>query len=160
MRISIQDRPPATIAYFRHVGPYGNAIEQFWQEVYVPWAIANKLGPQHARFGISHDDPHFTQPGQCRYDACAEVSPDFVATGGAQIGTLPGGKFSVLPFNGTVEQLSDAWTALLFNWLPSSGYRLDKRPIFEYYPQGARYDAESGEFACELCLPVTNARTA
>lgn len=154
MKVTLIDRQPATIAYLRHLGPYGEPIAQFWQETYVPWAVMNKLGADHARYGISHDDPSITAPEQCRYDACAEVSPDFMATGSALKTTIPGGKYAVLKFKGTVEQVGKAWSALLRDWLPSSGLQLDGRPCFEYYPKGAAYDCETGQFECEICIPV------
>ena len=154
MKVALIDRHPATIAYHRHLGPYGEPIARFWQESYVPWAVMNKLGADHARYGISHDDPSITAPEQCRYDACAEVSADFMATGSALKMTLPGGKYAVLKFKGTVEQIGEAWSALLRDWLPSSGLQLDGRPCFEYYPKGAACDRETGEFECEICIPV------
>jgi AraC family transcriptional regulator len=154
VKATIIDRQPATVAYFRHLGPYGESIAKFWQETYVPWAVMNKLGADHARYGISHDDPDITAPGQCRYDACAEVSPDFMATGGALKKTIPGGKYAVLRFKGTVEQVGDAWAALLRDWLPGSGLQLDGRPCFEYYPKGAAHDGKTGEFECDICIPV------
>ena len=154
MKVALIDRQPATIAYHRHLGPYGEPIARFWQETYVPWAVMNKLGADHARYGISHDDPSITAPEQCRYDACAEVSPDFMATGSALKTTIPGGKYAVLKFKGTVDQVGKAWSALLRDWLPSSGLQLDGRPCFEYYPKGAACDSETGEFECEICIPV------
>ncbi len=154
MKVSLIDREPATVAYLRHLGPYGEPIARFWQETYVPWAIMNKLGADHARYGISYDDPSITAPEQCRYDACAEVAPDFVATGAALKATIPGGKYAVLNFKGTVEQVGEAFTALLRDWLPSSGLQLDARPCFEYYPKSAAHDYETGAFECEICIPV------
>lgn len=154
MKVTLIDRQPATVAYLRHRGPYGEPIARFWQETYVPWAVMNKLGADHARYGISHDDPSITAPEQCRYDACAEVAPDFVATGGALKTTISGGKYAVLKFRGTVEQVGEAWTTLLRDWLPSSGLQLDSRPCFEYYSKGAAYDCETGKFECEICIPV------
>lgn len=154
MQVSLVTRQPATLAGFRHLGPCGDAVARFWQATYVPWAVLNKLGPDHARYGICHDDPRTTAPEQCRYDACAEVAPDFVATGGALKTTLPGGQYAVLHFRGTVEQVGEAWAALLREWLPSSGFQLDARPCFEYYPKGAACDSGTGEFECEICVPV------
>jgi AraC family transcriptional regulator len=154
MKVTVTDRKPATIAYFRRLGPYGQGISDFWQETYVPWAVLNKLGADHARYGISHDDPGITAPDQCRYDACAEVSPDFVATGGAFKSTIPGGNYAILPFKGTVDQVGGAWSSLLQDWLPSSGLQMDDRPRFEYYPKGASYDIRTGAFECEICIPV------
>jgi len=154
VKVSLIERQPTTIAYLRHLGPYGEPIARFWQETYVPWAIMNKLGKGHARYGIAYDDPSITAPDQCRYDACAEVSPDFMATGGALKMTIPGGKYAVLNFKGTVEQVGEAWGALLRDWLPSSGLQLDARPCFEYYPKDAAFDCETEEFECEICIPV------
>lgn len=154
MNVTLVDRQPATVAYLRHLGPYGEPIAKFWQETYVPWAVMNKLGADHARYGISYDDPSITAPEQCRYDACAEVSPDFIATCGALKTTIPGGKYAVLKFKGTVKHVGTAWAALLRDWLPSSGLQLDARPCFEHYPKGASYDCETGEFSCEICIPV------
>ncbi|MCB1826600.1 MAG: AraC family transcriptional regulator [Candidatus Competibacteraceae bacterium] len=156
MKVTLIDRQPATVAYFRHLGPYGEPIARFWQETYVPWAVMNKLGDDHARYGIAHDDPSITAPEKCRYDACAEVAPDFVAMGGALKTTIPGGKYALLKFKGTVEQAEESWTALLRNWLPSSGLQLDNRPCFEYYPKGAACDGEAGVFECEICIPVVS----
>ena len=154
MKVTLIDREPATIAYLRYLGPYGEPIARFWQDTYAPWAAMNKLGADHARYGISHDDPSITAPEQCRYDACTEVSPDFLATGGALKTTIPGGKYAVLKFNGTAEQVGEAWAALLRDWLPSSGLQLDARPCFEYYPKGAVFDCATGKFECEICIPV------
>ncbi|WP_164513490.1 AraC family transcriptional regulator [Thiosocius teredinicola] len=154
MKVAIVDRQPATIAYLRHVGPYGESIARFWEDTYVPWAVANKLGADHARYGVSHDDPSITAPEQCRYDACAEIAPEFEATGGALKTTLPGGKYAVLDFRGTAGQVGAAWASLIKDWLPSSGLRLDNRPCFEYYPKGAAFDCKTGEFECEICIPV------
>lgn len=154
MNVAVINRGPAAIAYLRHIGPYGEAIAKFWQEIYEPWAVANRLGPDHARYGISYDDPGITPPEQCRYDACAEVEPDFVATGGALKSTVPGGKYAVLRFKGTVKEVGEAWTAILRDWLPTSGLQLDDRPCFEYYPKGADCDTATGAFECEICIPV------
>lgn len=154
MNVKLIDRQPATVAYLRHLGPYGEPISRFWQETYVPWAVMNRLGRDHARYGISYDDPSITAADQCRYDACAEVAPDFIATGGALKATIPGGKYAMLQFKGTVKQVGEAWTALLRDWLPSSGLQLDARPCFEYYPKGAAYDPQTGVFECEICIPV------
>ena len=153
LNVRLMDRPATTVAYLRLVGPYGPAIPAFWQQTYVPWAVRHGL-MEVARYGISHDDPGITAPDQCRYDACAEVPPDFVPSGGALKATLPAGRYAVLPFFGTSEEVGQAWAALLRDWLPESGLQLDARPSFEHYPRGARYDPASGAFECEICVPV------
>lgn len=153
MNVKLIDRQPVTVAYLRHLGPYGESISQFWQNTYYPWAVTNNL-LERPRYGISHDDPSVTAAEQCRYDACAEVSPDVVASGGAFKTIIPGGRYAVLGFKGTGEQVGEAWSALLRDWLPSSGLQLDARPCFEYYPKDAACDPQTGAFECEICIPV------
>jgi AraC family transcriptional regulator len=82
MNVKLIDRQPVTVAYLRHLGSYGEPLSLFWQNTYYPWAVTNNL-LQRPRYGISHDDPSITAAEQCRYDACAEVAPNFVASGGA-----------------------------------------------------------------------------
>jgi AraC family transcriptional regulator len=153
MNVNLIDRQPITVAYLRHLGPYGEPISQFWQQTYYPWAATNNLLGV-PRYGISHDDPSITAAAQCRYDACAEVAPDFIVSGGALKSTLPGGKYAAMAFKGTSAEIGDAWAALLRDWLPSSGLQLDARPWFEHYPITAKYDAATSAFECEICIPV------
>ena len=153
MNVKLIDREPATLAYLRHVGPYGEPLSRFWQRTVYPWMVENGL-IGNPRYGISHDDPSITAPKQCRYDACVEVPEGFVVSGKALKTTLPGGRYAVLDFEGTVEEIGVAWAALLRDWLPGSGLQVDARPSFEHYPRGSSYDAKSGVFDCEICIPV------
>ena len=107
MNVRLIDRKPVTVAYLRHLGPYGEPISMFWKNVYYPWAVTNGL-LDRPRYGISYDDPSITAPEQCRYDACAEVAPDFVPSGGAFKTTIPGGRYAALAFRGNAEQVGHA----------------------------------------------------
>jgi AraC family transcriptional regulator len=153
MNVKLTDRQPANVAYLRHVGPYGAPLSLFWQKTVYPWLATNGLLEQ-PRYGISHDDPNITAPQQCRYDACVEVPTQFVPSGTAFKTVIPGGRYAVLAFKGTVSQIEAAWTALLRDWLPSSGLQLDARACFEHYPKGSTYDPQTGVFDCEICIPV------
>ncbi|MDD5334690.1 MAG: GyrI-like domain-containing protein [Rhodoferax sp.] len=153
MEVKLIDRKPKTVAYLRHVGPYGTSISLFWQSRAYPWLLTNGL-LERPRYGICHDDPRVTAPEQCRYDACAEVADDFVPAGGAQKATIPGGRYAVLEVREPAKDMPDAWAAMLAQWLPSSGFQLDSRPFFEYYPQGSGCDPETGAFDCQICIPV------
>ena len=77
-----------------------------------------------------------------------------MVNGGAIKTTIPGGKYAQVKFKGTVAQVVQAWAALLRDWLPASGLQLDVRPCFEYYPKGDGFDSETGDFECELYMPV------
>jgi AraC family transcriptional regulator len=119
-----------------------------------PWMETNGLYGQ-PRYGISHDDPGITAPEKLRYDAAVEVPKHFAGAGDHQMSVLPGGKYAVGKFKGTDTQVGDAWAWLLRDWLPGSGMQLDSRPFFEHYAVEATYDGETGEFECEICVPVT-----
>jgi AraC family transcriptional regulator len=152
-QVKIVERQPATIAYFRHVGPYGQPISDFWQKTVYPWMVTNNLLGL-PRVGVSHDDPKITDPEKCRYDAGVEVPPDFSGSGKHLMTTIPGGKFAVAEYKGTAQGIGDAWSALLRDWLPESGMQLDSRPFFEYYPKDSTYDPRTGVFTCQLYIPV------
>ena len=44
--------------------------------------------------------------------------------------------------------------AHIAGWLPASGLQVDARPLLEHYPPDARFDAATGVFDCQLCVPV------
>jgi AraC family transcriptional regulator len=154
MKVSIVDREPIAVAYLRHVGPYGKPLSDFWMTKVAPWMETNGLYGQ-PRYGISHDDPGITAPEKLRYDAAVEVPANFVGAGDHQRTLIPGGKYAVGRFKGTDEQVGEAWAWLLRDWLSASGMQLVSRPFFEHYPVDATYDRETGEFECEICIPVT-----
>ena len=156
MHVSVIELAPATVAGLRYVGPYGPPIGRFWLDRYVPWAVENRLGPDHARYGIVHDDPAATPAHACRYDACAAVEPGALPAGAEVTASLPGGHYAVLDFRGTAATIAAAWETLLRDWLPAHGLRRDDRPCFEYYPPAAYYDPDTGEFGCQVCVPIAS----
>jgi AraC family transcriptional regulator len=154
MNVTLVDRPPVEVAYYRYTGPYGPAVGQFWFEQVAPWMAANGLMGQ-VRYGVSHDDPGITDADKCRYDACVELAPGTVVSGQPHRTTLAGGRYACTRFEGTVDTINDAWRHLLRGWLPQSGLQLDARPFLEHYPVDATYDPDTGVFDCELCIPVS-----
>ena len=154
MKVTIVDRQPTSVAYLRYIGPYGKPLSDFWMKTVAPWMETNGLYGQ-PRYGISHDDPGITAPGKLRYDAAVGVPKHFAGAGDHQMSVLPGGKYAVGKFKGTDMQVGEAWAWLLRDWLPDSGMQLDSRPFFEHYAMDATYDGETGEFECEICVPVT-----
>ena len=153
MKVMIETLPPARMAYLRHIGPYGQPVSQFWLQTVRPWLIANGL-EQAPRYGVGLDDPCITASDKCRYDAGVAIPDDFVARNPAGIQTLPGGRYAITDFEGSVDDIAATYTELLRDWLPASGLQADDRPFYEYYPADARYDAEKGTFQCRICLAV------
>jgi AraC family transcriptional regulator len=154
MKVTIVDRQPTTVAYLRHVGPYGQEISDFWIKTVDPWMETNGLYGK-PRYGISHDDPGITAPDKLRYDAAVEVPENFSGAGNHQMTVIPGGKYAVGKFKGTDGEVGEAWAWMLRDWLPGNNMQLDSRPFFERYPVEATYDSKTGDFECEICIPVT-----
>ena len=153
LNVSVKERAPARVAYLRHVGPYGASVAAFWQQRFYPFMAQHGLLGRPI-YGVSHDDPLITAPEKCRYDTCVAVDVDFVARGEALITTIPGGTYAELPFMGTPAEIGPAWTALMRDWLPDSGYQIDGRPTFEYYAPGAVYEEATGRFQCDIVIPL------
>lgn len=153
MHVRIIDLPKTRVAYQRLIGPYGPAIGEFWRSTMAPWMHSNGFS-EEACYGIGYDDPSITPANKCRYDACVEVPADFVASGQADTQTLPGGRYAVSSFKGRVENIADAWTRLMREWMPSNGLQCDDRPCFEMFYAATAFNPETGEFSCDICIPV------
>jgi AraC family transcriptional regulator len=153
MNVNIVDRPAVHVAYIRHNGPYGMPINHFWRNTVLPWLAANNLYGNQC-YGIAHDNPDITEPAQCRYDACVTLPEGYVVPRDMLSTTIPGGRYAVLPFTGTVAEVAEAWKALIREWLPASGMQFDARPCFEIYPMDPNVDVNAPVFSCEICISV------
>ena len=153
MEVTIMELPAARVACHRHIGPYGPALGAFWRGTVMPWIAQHGL-MERTSYGVGLDDPTITPPEKCRYDACVEVPDDFLLDGQAVVVVLPGGRYGVTRFKGPPGAIADAWMRLTREWLPASGFQPDERPCFERMTAASEFDAATGVFSCELCIPV------
>ncbi len=153
MNVKLVDLKPVSVAYLRHVGPYGPEISTFWMKKVAPWMAANGLFGRD-RYGVSLDDPAIVTPSKCRYDACVASHEQEILTGDPGHKVIPGGRYASLSYEGTSANIGSAWDQMLSDWLPRSGLQLDARPFFEHYPANGRFDPKTGVFTCNICLPV------
>ena len=151
--VTLIDMPPTPVAYHRHTGPYGEPVLAFWMDRVAPWMAENDLFGR-IRYGIAHDDPTIGEPATCRYDAAVSADAGEVLSGQPMRTVLPGGRYACSRFQGTVTEIDAAWQRLLGGWLPASGLQVDARPLLEHYPLDAGFDAVTGVFDCQLCVPV------
>jgi AraC family transcriptional regulator len=157
MNVEIKTLPPARVAYLRYVGPYGTAgLTRTWQR-FADWCGAHGL-PENGRtrYGVARDMPEVTAPNRCRYDACVEVGEDWKLDPTEQIGVqrIEGGLHACTSFFGTGIDIHQRWMHLFSVWLPSSAYEVDDRPALEMYGRESVLDPATGQFSCQLCLPV------
>ena len=155
MNVELKTLPETRVACLRHVGPYaGPGIPNAWQRLAALCEPLGLMEPRRTMFGVCHDDPDLTPPDKCRYDACIEVDASFRPAGELVLQTIAPGRYACARFAGTSAQVYDGWGRLMREWLPDSGYQVDDRLPIEVYDKDFVMDAQTGVFACALCLPV------
>lgn len=152
MNIDVIERQPVSVACLRYEGPFGEPLGRFWRNTVAPWLAEHGL-IDCPRYGVTIDDPVFTAQEDCRYDACVELSPGLKLPDASHT-MLPGGRFAVTRFKGTGAEIGAVRGAFLAE-CAARGLQWDSvRPPFEHYPRGAYFDRKTGEFSCELCIPL------
>jgi AraC family transcriptional regulator len=153
VRIEITERRPVRVAYLRYTGPFGEPIGRFWRGTVIPWLAEHGM-LDCPRYGVTLDNPRNTPPEKCRYDACVELPRDMTLPDGGQT-LIAGGSYAVTNFKGTGADIGTAWAAFEGETLGDAANQRDpSRCSFEHYPRGASFDAKTGVFCCELCLPL------
>jgi AraC family transcriptional regulator len=155
VKIEIAERQPVKVAYLRYTGPFGEPLGKFWRNTVMP-SLADHGLLDCPRYGVTLDNPMTTPAGKCRYDACVELPSGLTLPDTAET-TIAGGRYAVTHFKGTGAQIGDAWGSFVRAVLADAAHHIDgNRNPFEHYPRGAYFDAKTGEFACELCVPLTS----
>ena len=153
MKIAIVERAPVAVFYLRYTGPLGEPVGKFWRSTVSPWLADHGL-LDCPRYGITVDDPMSTPADECRYDACVEVAAGLSLPDAAET-TIAGGRYAVTLFKGVGAEIGLAWRTFAVACFTS--HAADRsRPAFEHYPRRAHYDARTGIFSCELCIPVSS----
>lgn len=130
LQVAIEERPETRVFAVRHVGPY-NQIGRAFQTLH---EIVTRAGLRpEALVGIFHDDPRRTPPAMLRSDAAAIVDGAAALPDGLTEHRIPAGRFARTDHVGSYAGLGAVWTRLLDEWLPQSGYRLDRGVTFEVY---------------------------
>lgn len=153
MDIRIVELDPVRVAYLRHTGAYGPALNDFWRKVVQPWMAANGLEGR-VTYGVAQDDPGTTPPDQCRYDACVEVAKDYVAAAPAALETIPGGWHASTRYSGPAAGIGAAWGEFYGKALGEMGLRDRPGACFERYGADFKEDPATGAFECELFIPI------
>ena len=84
---------PLRVAFVRSTGDYATSSGEAWGRLF-SWLEQNGLNTYPGcGYGLFLDDPATVASGDCRYEACIEMStlPEYRAEGSLQVRTLPGG---------------------------------------------------------------------
>ncbi len=134
MTVEISRRPEVRVGSVRHTGPYNQIPEAFQRLGAIVGQVAGELRQRGAEMvAIYHDDPDSVPPHQLRSDAAVTVPAGVKMPDGLVERRLPGGRYACAVHVGPYEQLGDAWSRFMGEWLPASGERVADAPSYEVY---------------------------
>lgn len=155
LTVQVQNLPPMSVAYVRHIGPYKGNAELFGRLFgqLCGWAgPKGLLGPDATFLSLYHDDPELTADPKLRLEVAVTVPPATPAEGEIGRMELAGGRYAMARIAIQPQQYEAAWQALM-SWLPESGFQPDDRPAMEIYRNDPKQDPE-GRHILDLCMPV------
>lgn len=150
--VSVVNRKPSKVAYFRHFGSYQDPDVQAAFNRLEAWARTREIDTGEF-IGIPWDDAEITPDQKCRFDACVTVSDDAWFGKGVNCQTIVGGKFACLRCEIVNNDFELPWNLLLAHWLPKSGFQPSDGPRFERYHSDGSQNPD-GRWDIEVCLPV------
>ncbi|MBU0552444.1 AraC family transcriptional regulator [Myxococcota bacterium] len=153
MSPEIRTIAPMSVLFVRRTGPYGQAAGEAFAALCQFAGPLGLLGPDTRFIGISHDDPHVTEPAKFRYDACLSVARAVTPEGEIGAKTIEGGKYAVFLHRGAFEGFQQTYDQIFRGWLPSTHERLREAPSFEVYLNSPD-QVPAEDLRAEIWLPL------
>lgn len=158
LSVKVENLPPMTVAYVRHVGPYAGNTALFGRLFgrLMQWAGPRGLirGPESTKLlTVYHDNPDITPEVKLRISVCITVPPGTPVDGEIGSMELPGGQYVMAHFELDPSEYGAAWNWLFSKWFPESGYQPDERPCFEIYLNDPKQHPQ-GRHVVDICEPV------
>src|SRR5271166_4910641 len=76
MKVITRKIKPMRVAYMRHVGPYEN-VKQTWFDLVAPLSADKQIRKRSVYIGMGHDNPSVIPASELRYDACITVDEEY-----------------------------------------------------------------------------------
>ncbi len=156
MRIVYRHIRPVAVIYVRGTGCYAAAAKEAWQRL-VHWLAAHEARRQVKRaFGLLHDNPQTTPVELMRYDACAQMTPEWDAEHYAGISrkTIGGGTYAVRTHVGSYGTLGGLFSQLHRELVPKQGLSVDYDRAFMAIHLNDPLTTPEVHRRTELCVPV------
>ena len=154
LQVKIDNLPDLRVAYIRSRGPYNyKTINPVFRQL-LQWANPRGLIENGSMVvGVGWSNPVITPEDKLIYDACITVPESIKADRWVDIQVLPGGKFAIHHCEIDIVHAEEAWMSFVINWLISSDYQLDDRPLYEiYYNDSETHPLK--HHILDLCLPI------
>ena len=110
MKVITRKIKPMRVAYLRHVGPYEDA-RQTWFDLMARLSADKQIRKRSVYIGIGHDNPSVTPAAELRYDACITVDEEYEPKKPVELQTIAGGDYAVAK-NCPVGKIKDAFQYL------------------------------------------------
>jgi AraC family transcriptional regulator len=128
MKVITKKIKPMRVAYLRHVGPYEDT-KQTWFDLMARLLADKQILKSSLFIGMGHDNPSTTPAAELRYDACITVVKKYVPKKPVKLQTIDGGDHAVVK-NCPVAKIKDAFQFMYGKWLARSSRELRPAPGF------------------------------
>jgi AraC family transcriptional regulator len=157
MEVRIEDIAPRMLAGKRVTMKYSdNKTAELWRG-FMPHRnrIPSRTGEELYSVSVFMGEEDFTSlTAETLFDkwAAVEVSGPCEIPEGMEFLTLTGGIYAVFTYRGRASEFQKAFGFIFREWMPSSGYRPDRREQFEILLPG--YDPNDPEATEEIWIPI------
>jgi AraC family transcriptional regulator len=154
LQVKTENLPDLYVAYIRCRGPYNyKTIAPVFKQL-LQWANPRGLIENGSMvLGVIWNYAMITPEDKLIYDACITVPESIKADRWVDIQVLPGGKFAIHHCEIETNRDEEAWLGLVLNWLASSDYQPDDRPLYQIYYNDPDTHPLKHQIL-DLCLPI------
>ena len=152
MEFHLTTFPRVRVAYYRHVGPYGDAMDA-WDKL-AALAAKHHLSRDEdvLCIGACYDDPANVPLDRLRSDVCITVDQAFAPQDGADIQELGGGRYVTARYTGPYSGIGDAYEQM-YLWMHRQGLEVASGPTLEIYRNDPHVTPED-ELITDLHAPI------
>lgn len=152
MKVEVKNLSELRTVSVRHVGPYSRISDAFGRLGELA-GRAGLLNRKPTMLAIYHDDPEVTPETELKSDAAVVIDEHTPIPVGLSEQRLPAGRYACTLHVGPYEQLGDAWSRFMGQWLPQSGERVGHGPPFEIYVNNPM-EVPKDELRTEIYIPL------
>jgi AraC family transcriptional regulator len=151
MKVITRKIKPMRVAYLRHVGPYEN-VKQTWFDLMARLSADKQIRKRSVFIGIGHDNPSVIPASELRYDACITMDEVYEPKKPVELQTIVGGDYAVAK-NCPVRKIKDAFQYLYGKWLARSSRELRPAQSFMVFV-GARDAVAPRKQRVDIYMPL------
>jgi len=151
MKVITRNIQPMRVAYLRHVGPY-EETKQTWFDLLARLSADQQIRKRSVFIGMGYDNPTVTPAAELRYDACVTVAAKYEPKKPVELQTIAGGDYAVAK-NCPVGKIKDAFQYLYGKWLARSSRELRPAPSFMVFERAGEAVARKQQ-RVDIYLPL------